>query len=157
KGSILIHRRGLFSLGDTAAHEVSIDVQGFPIGSDQQDRLVIKDQASGDVRVFTADKELRRFTISHGGQTLIVRMNPDATWMVGGERAPTPKEAARLLLTSPVLSSVSPHIIAGLYAHVRQSTQPANTTDSSTAVGTCLTDKGIAYPCGPSTQYTAML
>ncbi len=101
-------------------HKVLLEQDNFPVMSNQSDQLTVKDQTSGNTRVYSADQDLFRFSVKDGGSSIDLETLPDGSWLINGEAAATPQAAAQLAMKSPVIADASLHGLMLIYQVLKQ-------------------------------------
>jgi hypothetical protein len=114
-GSEAEHAQGDIEITGLGKHQIKIDEDNYPVMSNQEDVETITDETTGNIRIYTADQDLQRYSISDGKTKLIIEINPDGTWSVDGNPAKTVEDVAKLAMQSPLFSEASPHGIALMY------------------------------------------
>jgi len=104
-------------LGD---HNVLLEQDNFPVMSNQSDQLTVKDQTSGNTRVYSADQDLFRFSVKDGEAGIDIETLPDGSWLINGEAAANAEVAAQLAMKSPVIADASLHGLMLIYQVLKQ-------------------------------------
>jgi hypothetical protein len=101
-------------------HDILVEEDNNPVMSDDNDSDRVTDQTTGNVRIFESDQEFENFVVrDESNNSITVGLNPDDTWVVGGQTAQDVDEAAALLVQSPVIRDASLHGLAFIEVMMR--------------------------------------
>jgi major membrane immunogen (membrane-anchored lipoprotein) len=100
-------------------HSVFIEEDNNPVMSEDNDSDKVTDQTTGNVRIYEADQEFENFIVRDGDNMIVFSINPDDSWVVGGQPAADVDAAAALLIQSPIIKDASLHGLAAIEVLLR--------------------------------------
>jgi hypothetical protein len=106
---------GSIEIAGMGKHKIKLSLENYPVMDNKEDVETITDETTGNIRIYSADQDLQKYSISDGKEKLVIETNPDGTWTVDGKPAKTPAEVAKIAMQSPLFSEASPHGFAAIY------------------------------------------
>ncbi len=108
------------SIAGLGEHKVVLEQENFPIMSSKNDQVTVKDETTGNIRVYSADQDLFRFSVKDGGAGIDIETLPDGSWLINGETAANTQAAAELVMKSPIIADASLHGLMLVYQTLKQ-------------------------------------